>query len=54
MEDKLIKETIKIPFTIFSRNKIDKMHWSEKSKLKKTYALFVRNQMRLQKYPPVK
>ena len=51
MEDLYRKATITIPFTIFSRNKIDKMHWSEKSKLKKTYALFIRNQMRLNKIP---
>lgn len=39
------KQTIKIPMTVHSRNKIDQMHWSEKRKLRQDYQIFVRQQM---------
>lgn len=51
MEDLYRKATIKIPFTIFSRNKIDKMHWAQKSKLKKAYQMFIRVSMKNLKIP---
>jgi adenylate kinase family enzyme len=31
---------------VYSRNHIDKLHWKEKSDIKKTYQLLIRNQMR--------
>jgi len=43
-----MKEVIKIPFAIPSRNQLDKMHWTEKSKLRKQYELFIRSQMNKQ------
>ena len=39
------KQTIRIPMAVYSRNKIDKMHWSEKRRLRQNYQLFVRQQM---------
>jgi len=42
-------DRIVIPMKIYSRNYVDKMHWKEKSTIKKTYQLLVRNQMRLGK-----
>ena len=40
-------ETIEIPHRVYSRNTIDRKHWSYKLKLRKKYQLLVRNQMRL-------
>lgn len=40
MVDKIV-----IPYEVQSRNKIDKMHWSEKSRLRQVYQLLVRQQM---------
>ena len=37
---------IVIPIKVYSRNTIDKQHWSKKQKLKQTYQVLVRNQMR--------
>ena len=42
-------ETITIDHKVFSRNAIDKMHWSEKGRLKGQYRILIRNQMRLNK-----
>ena len=42
-------ETIEIDHRVFSRNKIDKMHWAEKGRLKGQYRILIRNQMRLNK-----
>jgi hypothetical protein len=42
-------DKIIIPNKIFSRNFIDKKHWSFKMKLRQTYSVLVRNQMRLNK-----
>ena len=44
-------DTITIPITIESRNKLDKMHWASKRRLRQTYCLLVRNQMRLNGIP---
>ena len=44
-------DTITIPITIESRNKLDKMHWASKRRLRQTYCLLVRNQMRLNSIP---
>jgi len=40
-----MRQQIKIPIQIESRNKLDNMHWAEKSKLRKFYELFIRQQM---------
>ena len=45
--------SIELPIEIVSRNKIDKMHWSKKAKLRDTYQLLVRNQMTLNKITKV-
>ena len=45
-------ETIEIKDRVYSRNKIDRMHWSAKRKLKKQYQLLIRNQIRLSGYKP--
>ena len=42
-------DIIQIPIKVKSRNQIDKLHWAEKSKLKKEYALLIRNQIKLKK-----
>ena len=42
-------ETLHIDHRVFSRNKIDKMHWAEKGRLKGQYRILIRNQMRLNK-----
>ena len=42
-------ERIVIPDKIRSRNEIDKYNWAKKSRLKKTYQVLIRNQMRLNK-----
>ena len=42
-----------MPIEIVSRNKIDKMHWSKKAKLRDTYQLLVSNQMTLNKITKV-
>lgn len=42
-------ETIEIDHRVFSRNKIDKMHWAEKGRLKGQYRILIRNQMKLNK-----
>tara|TARA_Y100000593_G_scaffold10932_1_gene19491 strand:- start:754 stop:1134 length:381 start_codon:yes stop_codon:yes gene_type:complete len=42
-------EIIELPFAIPTRNKLDKMHWAEKKRLRGQYQLFVRNQMKLNK-----
>ena len=42
-------ETIEIDHKIFSRNKIDRMHWALKSKLKNEYRILIGNQMRVKK-----
>ena len=39
-------EKITIPMKIYSRNLIDKKHWSVKQKMKQQYQLLIRNQMR--------
>tara|TARA_Y100001938_G_C8076128_1_gene426219 strand:+ start:1643 stop:2014 length:372 start_codon:yes stop_codon:yes gene_type:complete len=44
-------ETITIPICTLSRNKLDKMHWAAKHRLRNQYCLLVRNQMRLNKIP---
>ena len=44
-----MKDEIKIPFGVKSRNHIDKLHWSQKSELRSTYQLLIRNQMMLNK-----
>ena len=45
---------IALPIKIKSRNKLDRQHWAEKRRNKKTYALLIRNQMRLRKVPKAK
>ena len=47
-------ETIEIDHRVYSRNKIDRLHWSQKRKLKKQYQLLIRNQMRLNEIKPAK
>ena len=42
-------ETLHVDHRVFSRNKIDKMHWAEKGRLKGQYRILIRNQMRLNK-----
>ena len=42
-------ETLHVDHRVFSRNKIDKMHWAEKGRLKGQYRILIRNQMRLRK-----
>ena len=42
-------ETIEIDHRVFSRNKIDKMHWAAKGRLKGQYRILIRNQMKLNK-----
>ena len=42
-------DLITLPVSINTRNKLDKMHWSARHHLKKTYSLLVRNQMKLNK-----
>ena len=41
------EDDIYIEHRALSRNKIDKMHWAQKSRLKAQYRLLIRNQMRL-------
>lgn len=50
----MIKETIKIPHKIFSRNQTNQEHWSIKTKRKKEYKLLIRNQMTLNKFQKAK
>ena len=45
---------IALPIKIKSRNQLDRQHWAEKRRNKKTYALLIRNQMRLRKVPKAK
>lgn len=40
-------ETIEIDHRVYSRNKIDRMHWAAKGRLKKEYQLLIRNKMKL-------
>tara|TARA_Y100000593_G_C4308588_1_gene337119 strand:- start:1059 stop:1442 length:384 start_codon:yes stop_codon:yes gene_type:complete len=47
MSDKV--EHITLPVSVNTRNKLDQMHWAVRHRLKKTYELLVRNQMRLNK-----
>ena len=42
-------DDIELPIEIKSRNIIDKMHWSQKGKLRNIYQLLIRNQMNLKK-----
>lgn len=44
-------ELITLPVAINTRNKLDQMHWGARHRLKKTYSLLVRNQMKLNKLP---
>ena len=46
--------TIEIPIEIISRNKLDRYHWSKKTKLRNQYQLLIRNQMTLKKINKVK
>ena len=45
-------DTIEIDHRVYSRNMIDKWHWSKKQKLKNEYRILVRNQMRLHNIEP--
>ncbi len=45
-------DKLHIDHKIFSRNKIDRMHWSAKGRLKGQYRILIRNQMRLNKAEP--
>ena len=45
---------IALPIKVESRNILDRQHWAEKRRNKKTYALLIRNQMRLRKIPKAK
>ena len=47
-------ETIEVEHKIFSRNKIDRMHWALKSKLKNEYRILIVNQMRINKIKKTK
>ena len=50
-----MSDTIKIPSKIESRNVIDRLHWAAKSRLRKVYQLFIRQEMshyRLKKAEP--
>ncbi len=47
-------EQLYIPMEVQSRNKIDKMHWSDKSRLRQMYQLFIRQQMSKYRYEPAK
>ena len=53
-EKKLLKygDTIEIDHRVYSRNMIDRWHWSKKHKLKNEYRILVRNQMRLHSINP--
>tara|TARA_B100001250_G_C19656838_1_gene725234 strand:+ start:485 stop:856 length:372 start_codon:yes stop_codon:yes gene_type:complete len=42
-------ERIQIPMKVYSRNAMDKKHWSEKKSIRQIYSVLVRNQMRLTK-----
>ena len=42
-------ELIEIPIQVPSRNQVDKLHWSKKSKLRQDYQILIRNQMTLNK-----
>mgnify|MGYP003663603319 CR=1 FL=1 len=42
-------ESITIPVAINTRNKLDKMHWAQRHRLRNEYCLLVRNQMKLNK-----
>ena len=42
-------ESITLPICVQSRNKLDKMHWAARHRLRNQYCLLVRNQMRLNK-----
>ena len=44
-----VTDLITLPIKIKSLNEIYRLHWSQKSKLKKEYALLIRNQMRINK-----
>lgn len=44
---------IKIPIEVISRNKLDRQHWSKKTKLRNMYQLLIRNQMKLNKIKKV-
>ena len=39
-------DTIEIDHRVFSRNMIDRMHWSKKQRLKGQYRILIRSQMR--------
>ena len=39
-------ETLHVDHRVFSRNKIDKMHWAEKGRLKGQYRILIRHHMR--------
>ena len=45
-------DTIEIDHRVYSRNMIDRWHWSKKQKLKNEYRILVRNQMRLHNIEP--
>ena len=45
-------DCIEIDHRVYSRNKIDRLHWSQKRKLKQQYQLLVKNQMKLNKIIP--
>ena len=40
-------DTITLPIRVESRNKLDKMHWASKRRLRQSYCLLVRNQMKI-------
>ena len=42
-------DIITLPIKVESRNKLDRQHWAVKRKSKQIWALFVRNQMKLNK-----
>ena len=44
-----VTDLITLPIKIKSLNEIYKLHWSQKSRLRKEYALLIRNQMRKNK-----
>jgi len=46
-------ELIEIPAKIYSRNQMDKFHWSKKRKIRQDYQILVRNQMTLNKISKV-
>ena len=45
--DKIDSDILVIPVQIQSANKILRQHWAVRSRAKKEYALFIRNQMKL-------